>query len=213
MAVIRATFWDHGGVISSSPFEAFAAFEQANGLPSGIIRRINATNPHANAWAGLERGEATIDEFCVRFQAEAHALGAQLDPRAVLACLSGRIRPEMVEAVRRCRERLLTGMITNNFTIPGRTASPSGVHELFDVVVESRTAGVRKPDPAIYLLACERLGVEPAESVFLDDLGINLKPARELGMTTIKVTDPAAALRELEEVVGFDLGGGGPAAS
>ena len=77
--------------------------------------------------------------------------------------------------------------------------------ELFDVVVESSKAGCRKPDPRFYEIACEELGIEPSQAVFLDDLGINLKPARAMGMTTIKVTDPGEALRELEAVVGMVL--------
>ena len=76
---------------------------------------------------------------------------------------------------------------------------------LFDVVLESSKIGVRKPEPRIYELACEALEVEPADCVFLDDLGINLKPARAMGMTTIKVVEPGDALAELEQVVGFPL--------
>jgi putative hydrolase of the HAD superfamily len=76
---------------------------------------------------------------------------------------------------------------------------------LFEFVLESSKVGVRKPEPAIYLMACERLGVRPEETVFLDDLGINLKPARALGMATIKVDDPDRALAELEEFTGLRL--------
>jgi putative hydrolase of the HAD superfamily len=204
--VIRATLWDFGGVILSSPFEAFTAYEQAHNLPAGVIRRINATNPDDNAWAHLERGDIGFDEFCDRFEAEGQALGADIDARTVMTLLAGDLRPTVVEAVRRCGEKLRTGLVTNNFVMveEERSQHPETL-ALFDVVIESSKSGLRKPDPRIYQLACRELEVEPEEVVFLDDLGINLKPARAMGMTTIKVTDPDVALAELEEVVGFSL--------
>ena len=197
--------WDFGGVILDSPFDGFARYEQEQGLPSGFLRTLNATNPDTNAWARLERGEVGPVEFAALFEGEAEAAGGTIDAAAVLAMLSGRLRPEMVEAVRRCAARLPTGLVTNNFTLGGSRPDLEEVLGLFHVVVESCKVGVRKPDPRIYLLACDALGVSPAGSVFLDDLGVNLKPARALGMTTIKVAEPAAALRELEAAVGFPL--------
>lgn len=207
--MIRAALFDFGGVVLTSPFEAFARYEAEHGLPDGFIRRLNATNPDANAWALLERNEITFDEFCERFEAEAEAAGHRIDARAVVGLLSGELRAEMVEAVRRCSERLLTGLLTNNFvTVDGhvdREGEMGAVLALFDVVIESSRVGVRKPDPRFYELACRELRIEPHEAVFLDDLGINLKPARALGMTTIKVVDPHSAIAELEAVVGFPL--------
>lgn len=198
--------WDFGGVLTTSPFEAFAGYERANGLPAGFLRQLNATNPDDNAWAALERGHLDVDTFATRFEAEAAAAGAAVDGRAVLALLKGQLRPAMVEAVRRCHERLKTGLLTNNFVPPD--ADPLGHQPIlghFDVVLESSKAGTRKPDPHFYRTACDLLGIEPAEAVFLDDLGVNLKPARHMGMTTVKVTDPDAALAELERIVGFRL--------
>jgi putative hydrolase of the HAD superfamily len=205
-SVIRATLWDFGGVILSSPFEAFTAYEQANGLPIGVIRQINSTNPDDNAWAHLERGDISFEEFCDRFEAEGRALGADIDARIFMGLLAGELRPAMVEAVRRCHERLRTGLVTNNFIMveEEQTQHPEVIAE-FDVVIESSKTGLRKPDPRIYELACQQLEVEPDEVVFLDDLGINLKPARAMGMITIKVTDPDVALAELEQVVGFPV--------
>lgn len=203
--------FDFGGVISSSPFEAFARYERDHGLPEGFIRRVNATDPDRNAWARLERNHITIDEFVVAWEAEAAALGHEVDGRDVLALLGGELRPAMVAAIERCAARLKTGLLTNNF-LTGTTRDESSpirhVLELFDVVVESSRVGVRKPERRFYEIACEQLEIEPSEAVFLDDLGVNLKPARELGMMTIKVTDPDVALAELEAVVGFPLGGG-----
>jgi putative hydrolase of the HAD superfamily len=213
--MIRATLWDFGGVILSSPFDAFSHYEQQCGLPDGFIRRLNAANSHTNAWAHLERGDISFDEFCDRFEQEARQAGGELDPRQVMALLSGEVRPAMVEALRRCHERLKTALLTNNFMMAGSAAdhpaAASGadhaaILSLFDVVIESSKAGVRKPDPRFYAMACDALGIRPHEAVFLDDLGVNLKPAREMGMTTIKVTDPNQALAELEDVLGFALG-------
>jgi putative hydrolase of the HAD superfamily len=214
---ITAALFDFGGVILSSPFDAFAGYERANDLPADFIRGLNATNPDDNAWAKMERNEVTIAEFCELFEAEARGAGHEVDAGAVLAGLRGTIRPQMVEAVRRCGERLKTACLTNNFVAPEQgegvddsasrmdPESFDGVMDLFDVVVESSKAGCRKPDPRFYEIACAELGIEPDEAVFLDDLGINLKPARAMGMTTIKVGDPDAAIGELEQVVGFPL--------
>ena len=89
--------------------------------------------------------------------------------------------------------------------VDGEGASLVEIHELFDEIIESSVVGVRKPEPRFYEIACERLGVDPSECVFLDDLGINLKPARAMGMQTIKVVDPDVALAELETIVGISL--------
>ena len=204
---IRAVIFDFGGVILTSPFEAFARYERDNGLPDGFLRALNSKDPDTNAWARLERSEVDLAGFAELFEAEALAAGHRVDGAAVLGLLAGELRPAMVEALRRCHQRLKTALLTNNFVAADRPhgAMADVLHE-FDVVVESSRAGVRKPDPAIYDLVCAELGVEPSEAVFLDDLGINLKPARALGMTTIKVTDPAVAIAELEQVVGFPLG-------
>jgi putative hydrolase of the HAD superfamily len=208
---ITAALFDFGGVILSSPFEAFARYEETHGLPAGFLRRVNATNPDTNAWAKLERNQVGLKEFCTLFETEARALGGEVRGMDVLACLRGELRPAMVEAVRRCGERLKTGLLTNN-VITMRAEEMSGSNDphvavlgMFDVIVESSRVGTRKPDPAFYEKACSLLGIEPAEAVFLDDLGINLKPARAMGMTTIKVDDPDVAIAELERIVGFPL--------
>jgi putative hydrolase of the HAD superfamily len=209
---VRAVIFDFGGVILTSPFDAFARYEEDHGLPSGFLRRVNATDPDTNAWARLERSEVDLAGFARLFEAEARAAGHEVDGRAVLALLAGQVRLQMVEALRRCHDRLKTGLLTNNFVAvdPDRDGSRATdpmaeVLDLFDVVVESSRVSLRKPDPAIYRLVCDELGVEPSEAVFLDDLGVNLKPAREMGMATIKVTDPDDAIAELEQVVGFPL--------
>ncbi|MGH9229836.1 MAG: HAD-IA family hydrolase [Acidimicrobiales bacterium] len=208
---VRAVIFDFGGVIVTSPFEAFTRYERDNGLPEGFLRRLNATDPDSNAWARLERSEVDHAEFAELFEAEARAGGREIDGRAVLALLVGEIRPAMVDALRRCHDRLKTALLTNNFALPDARggARPEGpmaeLADLFDVVIESSNVGLRKPDTAIYQLVCRELGVAPREAVFLDDLGVNLKPARAMGMTTIKVDRPDEALAELEQVVGFPL--------
>jgi putative hydrolase of the HAD superfamily len=211
---IRAVIFDFGGVILTSPFDAFARYEAENALPAGFLRQLNATDPDTNAWARLERSEVDLAGFAELFEAEAAAAGHRIDGRAVLALLAGQLRPQMVEALRRCHDRLKTAMLTNNFVphepddAAPRANPMAEVLTLFDVIVESSRVGLRKPDPAIYRLVCDELGVEPDEAVFLDDLGINLKPARAMGMTTIKVGDPDDAIADLEAVVGFPLRGG-----
>jgi putative hydrolase of the HAD superfamily len=203
-----AVLFDFGGVITESPFEAFQRYEADHGLPPGFIRTVNATNYHDNAWARLERNELGFDAFCDAFEAEARAAGGQVDARALFALFSGRLRPEMVEVVRRCSRHFKTGLLTNNFvtTLPDdRQPVLAELLSLFDAVIESSVIGVRKPDIRFYLRACDALAIRPDEAVFLDDLGVNLKAARALGMVTIKFTDPGTALEELEEVVGVPL--------
>jgi putative hydrolase of the HAD superfamily len=200
-----AVLFDFGGVLSDGPFDFFARYEVENGLPEGFIRQLNATNHSANAWAMFERSEIGIDEFYVLFEEEAKLAGGAVDARLLMAGISGELRPAMVEAVRRCKEHYLTGLLTNNFVRTEENASLGWLPELFDTIVESAIEGVRKPDPRFYLIACDRLAVEPNRCVFLDDLGVNLKPARDLGMTTIKVTDATEAIASLESYLGIRL--------
>lgn len=206
---IHAVIWDFGGVISSSPFEAFAAYEQAHGLPRDFLRTVNATNHLDNAWARFERSAIDLAAFDTAFAAESAALGHAVRGQDVIALLGGTIRPQMVQALRVLRTRMKIGLITNNVASPGAEhADPAGrdaVLPLFHHVIESAKLGLRKPDPQIYMLMCEALAVAPAHCVFLDDLGVNLKPARQLGMHTIKVDDPGQALQQLQALVGFAL--------
>jgi putative hydrolase of the HAD superfamily len=211
-----AVLWDFGGVILSSPFEAFRHYEREAGLPEDFIRSLNARNPDANAWAKMERSEVSLDEFVALFESEAHAQGHKLDGWRVLQAISGDIRPQMVEALRRCRAAFKVACITNNMKAgegPGmarsaeKAAAVAEIMTLFEHVVESSKLGFRKPDPRIYRHACDLLGVAPQRCVYLDDLGVNLKPARAMGMRTIKVGDPDAAIAELESMVGIPLRG------
>ena len=204
MSTIEAVLWDFGGVITTSPFEAFNRYEEEEGLPRDLIRTLNATNSDSNAWARIERAELTREGFIAAFNAEAKAEGHEVDGSRVLDCLAGDLRPEMVEALKRCKQHLKVGCITNNMK-SGDTGQTDHVMHLFDVVIESSLVGVRKPDPRIYEMACEALGVAPTAAVYLDDLGVNCKPARALGMTTIKVTSTDQALADLETAVGFSL--------
>lgn len=213
--MIKAALFDFGGVILSSPFDAFARYEAAQGLPDGFLRGLNATNIHTNAWARFERNGVSFEEFCTLYEAEASAAGHKIDAREVIGLLSGDLRPAMVEALRRCHSRLKTACLTNNVVSmkagdpdpEGRRGQLAEVMKLFDVVVESSQIGVRKPEPEFYRIACDLLSIEPHEAVFLDDLGVNLKPAKAMGMITIKVVDPDVAIAELETAVGFSLRG------
>jgi putative hydrolase of the HAD superfamily len=209
--MVEAVIWDFGGVLTSSPFEAFARFESERGLPVDIIRRTNAANHLENAWAKFERAEVDIEAFDQLFATESLALGAEVRGREVLPLLSGDLRPEMVEALKRVKARFKTGCITNNLpanaigSIGGRSLYIAEVMTLFDHVIESAKIGLRKPDPRIYRMMVEALGVDPQACVYLDDLGVNLKPAREMGMTTIKVLNAQQALAELEAATGLML--------
>lgn len=211
--MIKAILWDFGGVFTTSPFEAFARFERAHGLPEDFIRTINSTNPDTNAWAQFESSAIDVDGFDTAFRAEAEALGHSVRGKDVLELLSGEFRPRMVAALSTCKEHYKVACITNNMKKAGegpamaatdeRAQTAATVMAQFDIVVESSVEGVRKPNPRIYRIACDRLGVRPEESVFLDDLGINLKPARAMGMTTIKVVDEDQALKELGVATGL----------
>jgi putative hydrolase of the HAD superfamily len=203
---IKAVIFDFGGVITSSPFEAFARYEAARGLPSGFIRAVNATNPDHNAWARLERSEIDTAAFDAAFRAEALELGHDVPGRDVLPLLAGDLRPGMVAALKACKAAFKVGCITNNVASEEDIGwGPSVRHVLaeFHHVIESAKVGLRKPDPRIYLMMCEALAVEPAACVYLDDLGINCKPAAQLGMTAIKVTGEAQALADLSAATGL----------
>src|SRR4051794_33484883 len=209
--MIEAVIWDFGGGFTTSPFEAFSRFEAARGLPAGIIPRINAANPLGNAWAKFERAEVDVEAFDRLFAAESLLLGAAVRGSEVLPLLSGDLRPEMVEALRRVKTKFKTGCITNNLpanaigSASGRTLYIAEVMALFDHVIESARIGLRKPDPRIYAMMVQALGVDPTACVYLDDLGVNLKPAREMGMTTIKVVSAPQAIAELEAATGLSL--------
>lgn len=212
--MIKAVFWDFGGVITSSPFESFNRFEKENDLPKDFLRSVNSTNPDFNAWAKLERNEVNLEQFDELFEIESKNLGHAVKGKDVIALLRGQIRPEMIVTLKKIKGNLIQACLTNNIQSMGDmdfegNVSASGKHEevmeLFDFVFESSKENVRKPDPEFYIRACERGNVNPDEVVFLDDLGINLKPAKALGMKTIKFVKPQEALLELNSYLEIDL--------
>lgn len=215
--MIKAVLWDFGGVLTSSPFEAFSRYEQANSLPVDFIRSINATNPDTNAWAQFESNQISTEAFDSAFAQESAARGHPIPGRSVLALLSGDIRPQMVLALKQIKQSYAVGCITNNVK-SGKGAgmarsepkaqAVAKVMALFDTVIESSLVGIRKPNPEIYLMACRAMSIEPAEALFIDDLGINLKPAKALGMTTIKVVSEAQGLRDLSRELNLTLPSG-----
>ena len=212
--MFKAVLWDFGGVITSSPFEAFNRYEKERGLPADFLRSINATNPDSNAWAQLESSQVTVDEFDELFAQEAESKGHRVMGKDVLELLSGDVRPEMVNALKAIKAQHQIGCITNNVNTgqgPGmaksseKAAQVAEIMALFDVVIESSKVGIRKPDPEIYRMTCEQMSIQPEETIYLDDLGINLKPARALGMSTIKVLNADQALDELETLLDMQL--------
>jgi putative hydrolase of the HAD superfamily len=211
---IEAILWDFGGVITSSPFEAFTRYETEQGLPTDFIRGINSTNPDTNAWAQFESSQVSFEKFDELFLNESTAAGHPVPGSEVVKLLAGNVRPKMVEVLKRCKQDYKISCLTNNVrsgTGAGMSRSPENAAEveaamaLFDHVLQSSKEGMRKPQPEFYLLACERMGVEPDKVIYLDDLGINLKPAKKLGMTTIKVLSEAQAIADLSELLGINF--------
>ena len=212
--MFEVVLWDFGGVLTSSPFDNFAEYERNHSLPPNFIRGVNATNPDANAWAQFEASQISLDEFDEAFATESESLGHRVPGADVLALLSGSVRPNMVAALLRCKQDYTVACLTNNVkwgkgstmsTDVARAAEIKAVMSHFDLVIQSSVEGMRKPQPAFYQLACERLDVAACRVVYLDDLGINLKPARALGMTTIKVVSEAQALADLGKTLGLQF--------
>lgn len=213
----RGVIFDLGGVVLGSPLHAIARFERHHGIPEGFVNRLVVASAPDGAWHRLERGELELGPaFFDAFDQECASAGQALDSEAMMAAVGeeSQPRPEMLRALERLRElELRVAALTNNWAAePGqrhrleeRSGDREELRRYFHVFVESSVVGLRKPDPRIYLLTCEQLGVEPRESVFLDDIGTNLKAARTLGMTTIKVVEPRQALLELSEVLGIEL--------
>jgi len=213
MSAIAAVVFDIGGVVQDSPLHAIARYERERGLPPNAINRVVVAAGEEGAWARLERGELTVQSFCAPFEADCRARGVTIDGRVLMERIAEASvpRPRMLEAIRRLRAAgLRVAALTNNWVAetPRAPASETMKARLtahFDVFVESAVVGLRKPDPRIYALVCDKLGLPPARVAFLDDIGRNLKPARELGMATIKVDDPEQALRELGALLDLDL--------
>jgi putative hydrolase of the HAD superfamily len=212
---VEAIIWDFGGVFTTSPFEAFNRFEVERGLPANFIRTINSTNPDANAWARFESAEIDRDDFDRIFLEESSALGHPVRGAHILPLLSGELRPRMVEALLTCKRHFKVGCITNNMqhghgssmaTTPEASSKAAGVMQYFDAIIESSKTGLRKPNPKVYLMMCELLGVAASTCVYLDDLGINCKPAAQLGMKAIKVVTEAQTLQDLEAATGLRFG-------
>ena len=200
----KAIIWDFGGVITSSPFDAFNEFDEVNGLPKDIIRTINSENPDMNAWAQFESNSITIDQFDDLFLKEAKAKGFDIKGRDIIKLLKGSIRENMVSFLRELKSNFKLGCITNNVKPSSEENTDNETKEamsIFDHVIESSIAGIRKPNPEIYMMSCDALNVSPDQCIYLDDLGINLKPARELGMTTIKVIQPEDAIQEVRNLL------------
>ena len=211
----QAVLWDFGGVITTSPFDNFNRYEAARGLPNNFIRGVNAINHQDNAWARFESSRCTVDEFDLLFAAETAAAGHEIRGREVIGLLGGDVRPRMVKVLTRCKQDYRVACLTNNANAGQGTGMSSSAQQaedvkavmrLFDVIIESSKEGMRKPDPRIYRMACERVGVAPETVVYLDDLGINLKPARAMGMTTIKVVSEQQAIDDLSRLLGVDFG-------
>ena len=206
----RAVLFDLGGVVLGSPLHAIADFEREHGIERGFVNRVVVATGPEGAWGRLERGLLDLEGFVPAFEAECLVAGRRVSARLMMQRMgeAARPRPAMLEAIARIRAAgLLAAALTNNWASEERDDGTRAVRAHFDAFFESSRLGLQKPDPRIYRHACRELGVEPREAVFLDDIGRNLKSARALGMTTLKVDDPEDALRELEAVLGLPLRG------
>ena len=211
---LDAILWDFGGVFTTSPFENFNLLEERCGAPRDFIRTLNSVNPTTNAWAQFESNQVSLEEFDELFAKESKLAGHEIRGKEVISMLSGDLRPKMVELLKLCKEQYKVACITNNVKAgrgPGmsrdddKASKVSKVMALFDDVIESSVEGIRKPNPEIYKLACQRISVEPEKCLFIDDLGINLKPAKELGMKTIKVLSETQALKDICLITNINL--------
>ena len=206
---IKAVIFDLGGVVFESPMDVFVKFETRLGLPPNTLNRHIVNSGPDGAWAGLEKGRLSQAQFIDAFDRELSQAGLPVSTAELMAQITehAAVRPVMVEAIRTLRALgYKVAALTNNW-LPdedGRGGMDDFKAE-FDVFVESSKSGLQKPDPRIYELACRELDLTPQEAVFLDDIGRNLKTARELGMTTIKVGDAQTALEELQGILGVRL--------
>ena len=201
----RAVIFDLGGVVLQSPLRIILRFERERGLPEGTVGRVIVSGGPDGTWAQLERGEISLEQFYQALDADAAAAGTPFSAAELLGAFDqmATVRPEMIDVIRGLRARdLKTAALTNNWVSRNQWYRLMGeLQAEFDVFVESCKVGLRKPDPRIYELVLDELGVPAPDSIFLDDLGTNLKPARAMGMATIKVEDPNEALAELERLL------------
>uniref|UniRef100_A0A8B9XRJ8 Acyl-CoA dehydrogenase family member 10 n=1 Tax=Bos mutus grunniens TaxID=30521 RepID=A0A8B9XRJ8_BOSMU len=207
----RAVIFDMGGVLLPSPGRVAAEWEVQNHIPSGTIVKALISGGENGPWMKFMRAEITTEDFLQEFGRLCSEISKTSVPVDSFFSLltSERVAkqfPVMTEAITQIRAKgLQTAVLSNNFYLPnGKSFLPLD-RKQFDVVVESCLEGVCKPDPRMYKLCLERLGRQPSESIFLDDLGPNLKAAAGLGIHTIKVDDPETAVKELETLLGFPL--------
>ena len=204
----KAVLFDLGGVVLGSPLQAIRDYETELGFERNAINHLIAQTAPSGAWSRLERGELELGSFYAAFESDCAKAGFEIDARLMMQRISQASgpRPIMLRALARLRAaEIRIGALTNNWAQAGDTSNSDGTHALrehFDVFIESSVEGLRKPDPEIYRLACKRLGVSAEEVIFLDDIGPNLKPARAMGMATIKVEDPETSLERLEALLG-----------
>ena len=196
--------FDLGGVVLGSPLHAIAAYEREHAIAEGSVNRVVADTGAEGAWGRLERGRIALSAFVPAFEAECAAAGFAIDARELMERMAAasQPRPAMLAAIRALRARgLRVAALTNNWPAEERDDGTRALRHQFDGFFESSALGMQKPDPRIYQHACAALAIAPEEAVFLDDIGRNLKTARGLGMTTIKVESPEQALAELARLL------------
>ena len=206
---IKTIIFDFGGVVTNSPIEGFKKLEKTHGYSKGLITGINMNNPDNNAWARSERGEIEIDTFLSQFEQEALEIGHDINADEILIQLYGSPRPIMIKKIISlsksnkykliCLTNVLKGI--EKFMPKEREEVVNNIMSYFDKIYESYKIGMRKPEARIYEYIIKDLEINPKETVFLDDLGMNLKTARQLGINTIKVVDPIEAIKTLDKFI------------
>ena len=204
---IKNIIFDFGGVVTDSPIEGFKNLEEHYGISKGTISSIVMTNQDNNAWAKSERGEINIDTFIKEFNQEALNLGFKLDATNILKQLYGPLRPIMVEKIISLSKNFQLICLTNVlkdvhiFSNEKRILEVKNILNYFDKIYESYKIGMRKPEKRIYEHVLNDLNIKPENTIFLDDLGMNLKTAKLLGIHTIKVVNPIKAIKELDNMI------------
>eukprot|EP00002_Diphylleia_rotans_P000902 TRINITY_DN10486_c0_g1_i1.p1 TRINITY_DN10486_c0_g1~~TRINITY_DN10486_c0_g1_i1.p1 ORF type:complete len:213 (+),score=63.64 TRINITY_DN10486_c0_g1_i1:57-695(+) len=206
---MKAIFFDLGGVVLDSPLHMIADYEKKNGIPHNYINYMIIKGGVDGPWAKLETGRYTVEEFCSEFNELCEKDGTKLDMREVFRIIqTARPRPIMIQAILRLRELgFQVAAITNNWkpTSEKELEQTLELSKIFDAFIESRVLGIRKPHPEIFQVALETLKVSASESIFLDDISANVRAAKKLGFTTIKVVEPTQALQELEGILNIEL--------
>ena len=198
---IKFVLWDIGGVLTESPFKKFEIYEKSLSLPSGSIIKINSSNPYENAWAKLEKGLISTEEFSILFKEEAKSIGiTNINIPKLLNCLKLKINTEMVALLKLLSKNYENICLTNNFKDVINVELKT-IYDNFTYIFESSKLNMRKPEKKIYKYVLNELNIQANQILYIDDLGINLKPAREIGFLTYKFVDNKSTFKYVKNIL------------